>query len=117
VLLDVKTSQCDAEAARRHAEDYAIQRDLYVAVAEAIGGEPVSRFAFQFSRAATQVSEPVTQELREQGRARIRALAERMDAEAASPAARRMAVHPAECRYCGYRSAGWCEGVRAPETA
>jgi ATP-dependent helicase/nuclease subunit A len=118
VLLDVKTHQDgDDESRRKFVESYAIQRDLYVAAAEAIGGEPVSRFAFQLSRPPEQLSAPITPELREAGKRRLRALAERMDAEAASPAARRMAVHPAECRYCGYRSAGWCEGVKAPETA
>ncbi len=114
VLLDVKTYQGDAASARRHVEDYAIQRDLYVAAAEAIGGEPVSRFAFQFSRAGEQVSVPLTPALREAGRARLRVLTGRMEQDAPAPGARPLTTHPHECRYCGYRSAGWCEGAAQP---
>jgi CRISPR/Cas system-associated exonuclease Cas4 (RecB family) len=118
VLLDVKTRHGgDAESRRTFVESYAIQRDLYVAAAEAVAGEPVSRFAFQISRPPEQFNTPITPELRESGKRQLRALAERMDGEAASPAARRMAAHPAECRYCGYRSVGWCEGVSAPASA
>jgi ATP-dependent helicase/nuclease subunit A len=112
VALDVKTHQGDAEAARRKAEGYALQRDVYVAALEAIGDVPVSRFAFQFSRAAVQVSEPVSDATRALGQAALAAVFGEVDAGAARPTA-----HPAECRFCGYRAAGWCDGAAAATEA
>ncbi|MGH7628131.1 MAG: PD-(D/E)XK nuclease family protein, partial [Gemmatimonadales bacterium] len=51
VLLDVKTGSKSSSlgAARRRAEGYAPQRDVYVSAAEGISGRPVAEFAFHFS--------------------------------------------------------------------
>jgi len=110
VLLDVKTTQCDAKETEKKAEHYAPQRDVYVRAAEAIGGRPVERFAFQFSRAGVQVSEAVTAELRSEIEASLAERLERMGAP--EPA---LTEHPWECRWCGYRRVGWCRGVEIDE--
>lgn len=106
VLLDVKTSRCDAEAAPRRAREYAPQRDVYVTAVEALAGLPVGRFAFQFSRAGVQVSEDLTDDARAAMAVRVGSWLERLEAEA--PA---LTDHPHECRFCGYRREGWCPGV------
>ncbi|MGI9076367.1 MAG: UvrD-helicase domain-containing protein, partial [Gemmatimonadaceae bacterium] len=106
VLLDVKTAQCDAEEAQRVAANYGRQRDVYVAAAEAIAGRNVERFAFQFSRAGTQVSSDITEGVREEGRAGIEKAAGRLGGEG-KPG---LTENPGECRFCGYRRVGWCEG-------
>jgi ATP-dependent helicase/nuclease subunit A len=107
VLLDVKTTGADPPEARRTAAQFAPQRDVYVAAAEALSGFPVRRFAFQFSRARTQVSEPVTDAARRRLPDALRQAAREM--EGGLP---RLTEHPAECRFCGYRMVGWCPGVR-----
>jgi ATP-dependent helicase/nuclease subunit A len=106
VLLDVKTHQAAGAELQAVVAGYATQRDAYVSAVEAIGGQPVARFAFQFSRAATQLAEEVTAEGRAQAGARVAALL-----EAVGGAAPALARDPAECRHCGYRRAGWCAGT------
>jgi len=110
VLLDVKTSQGDAAAAARKARQYAPQRDVYVTAAEGIapGALPVARFAFQFSRAGVQLSERVTPELRSRARGDLARIAQEIGR--GNPALTRF---PEECRHCGYKAVGWCEGVEA----
>jgi len=108
VLLDVKTTQCNADEAKGRAAHYAPQRDVYVRAAESIGGRPVERFAFQFSRSGVQVGEDVTDELRS---LIAGSLADRT--EGMSAAAPALTAHPWECRWCGYREVGWCEGVKS----
>jgi len=108
-LVDVKTSQMTAAAARKRTADYALQRDVYVAAAEAVSALPVSEFAFQFSRAGVQVPEPVTPASREVIKSE---LAEAVRAIEAGE--RSLTKHPWECRYCGYKVAGWCPGVPLP---
>jgi ATP-dependent helicase/nuclease subunit A len=110
VLLDVKTAQCDAEQAKKKAAHYAPQRDVYVRAAEAIGGQPVERFGFQFSRAGVQASEDVTDERRVEIEASLADRLERMGV--AEPA---LTEHPWECRWCGYEGVGWCAGVKCEE--
>ncbi len=105
VLLDVKTSDIEASAAPARAAQYVAQRDVYVEAAEAIAGRPVERFAFQFSRAGVQVSEPVTGAVR--AAARDRSLT--VLATLGQPT---LTTHPMECRFCGYREVGWCEGAK-----
>ena len=106
-LLDVKTSQGDAKAAEKKAKQYAPQRDVYVASAEGISGRPVGRFAFQFSRAEVQLSEPMTGDVRVQVAESLTRRLEAMKGDA--PA---MTEHSWECRWCGYKKVGWCEGVQ-----
>jgi len=106
VLLDVKTAQKGKEEVAEIASGYGLQRAVYVQAAEAIGGEPVARFAFQFSRAETQVSTPVTDALRAEGRKQVQeALGAIADGEAD------LTTFPKECRYCGFKAAGWCPGA------
>jgi ATP-dependent helicase/nuclease subunit A len=111
VLLDVKTNRVGAEGVPALVEHYALQRDAYVTAAGAIGGEPVARFAFQFSSVGQQVSEPLTEERRASSRATLDGLLERIGSDA--PA---LTEHAQDCNYCGYRTAGWCAGV-GKETA
>ncbi len=106
VLLDVKTGRVPRGDAGAHAAHYAPQRDAYVTAAEAISGLPVSRFAFQFSQAGMQYAEMITDEHRREARRRqgemLRAIGD---------GSRGRTAHPEECRFCGFRSAGWCPGV------
>ncbi len=106
VLLDVKTSQGDAKASERKAVQYTPQRDVYVASAERISGRDVGRFAFQFSRAGVQVSEVITGDVREQI---ADSLTRRLEAMGSDEPP--LTEHPWECRWCGYKKVGWCEGV------
>ena len=105
-LLDVKTSQCNAEVARKKAKEYAPQRDVYVSAVEAISGTPVDRFAFQFSRAEEQISEDIPGTLRDEIRRRVQKTLEQI--EFGTPELTRF---PWECRFCGYNRVGWCKGV------
>jgi ATP-dependent helicase/nuclease subunit A len=106
VLLDVKTGQGGEAQVRRRATQYRPQRDVYVAAAEAIGGQDVARFAFQFSRAGVQVSEPVTAAARRQAADELPRALRGMQSGAPE-----LTSHPHECRFCGYRRDGWCSGV------
>ncbi len=107
-MLDVKTSQgLTPEAARLRAEGYAPQRDVYVGAAEAVSGREVAEFAFHFSGAGEHVSQPVTPALREAGRRRVEEMVDAIEA-----GDRTLTSSPQECRFCGYRKAGWCAGVR-----
>ena len=106
VLLDVKTGRVADGDTTLHAAHYAPQRDVYVTAAEAISGLRVSRFAFQFSRAGLQHSEPITDELRLQAR---RSQGEIL--RSIGDGSRGLTDHPDECRFCGFRVTGWCPGV------
>jgi ATP-dependent helicase/nuclease subunit A len=108
VLVDVKTSDCGRAAAEARAREYAPQRDVYISAVEAIGGLPVSTFAFQFP-AAGQVAESITDETRTNAGAAFVAACEQI-AIGAAP----LTAHPTECLYCGYRKVGWCAGVKQP---
>ncbi len=106
VLLDVKTARGDAAHAAEVARHYDIQRSAYVTAAESIGGMPVTRFAFQFSRAETQISTPIGAAEREQARREVERELAQIDGDGAP-----LTAHPAECGYCGFKQAGWCPGV------
>ncbi len=108
VLLDVKTTNCRPEAMEAHAEEYAVQRAAYVRATEAIAGQPVTRFVFHFSRAGGAVEVPITAASRDAGIRRIGRLVQLTGTGGAT-----LTSHPGDCRYCGYRTAGWCEGVTA----
>ncbi len=105
-LLDVKTSQCSADVARKKAKEYAPQRDVYVSAVEAISDTPVDRFAFQFSRAAEHISEDIPGTLRDEIGKRVQVALEQI--EFGKPELTRF---PWECRFCGYNRVGWCKGV------
>lgn len=105
-ILDVKTSRLSPGEESQVAEAYALQRDVYVAAMQAIGGPPVERFLFHFTRTATAHAMPLD--------AAARAAAEkRVKASLASLRVRppALAADAATCRFCGYREAGWCAGV------
>ncbi|MGE5090873.1 MAG: UvrD-helicase domain-containing protein [Bacillota bacterium] len=106
VLLDVKTTQCAADEAPGIAARYSLQRDTYLRAVEALSGEPVTRFAFQFSAARTQVSEDVTDAMRAGAARRLDAILAAMR-QGEAPLTR----FPTECRFCGYHRVGWCAGV------
>lgn len=105
--LDVKTGDAGPAAARAKAEAYALQRSVYVTALEALARRPVTRFAFHFSMARTQVGGLLSAEERAAAGSAVRAVIERIGV--GEPA---LTAFPAECRFCGYREAGWCEGVR-----
>jgi ATP-dependent helicase/nuclease subunit A len=110
-LVDVKTSQqLDAAKARQRAEGYAPQRDVYVGAVEALAGREVASFAFHFSRAAAHVAQPITPELRAAGAAGVAGMLDAIEA-----GERSLTRNARECVFCGYRKAGWCEGVKAAE--
>jgi ATP-dependent helicase/nuclease subunit A len=106
VLLDVKTYQGEGDALAAAAARYALQRDAYVAAVEAIGGEPVTRFAFQFSRAGMQLSDAITPGMRGAASERFATLFRSIGG-----ADQALAADPADCRHCGYRTVGWCPGA------
>ncbi len=106
ILLDVKTSRGGADEARGKAERFRPQRDVYVSATEAIASRPVVRFAYQFSRAGVQISEAIDSGVREAMRSSLAAMLAR-----AGEGEPTLTAHPAECRFCGYRDVGWCEGV------
>lgn len=107
-LLDVKTTNCAPETVDEHAEEYAVQRAAYVTAAEAITGTRVGRFVFQFSRAGRPSERRMDDALRADALGRLGTLVQLTGAGAAS-----LTTHPNDCRSCGYRTAGWCEGVTA----
>lgn len=106
VLLDVKTAPGNEAAARRKVMQYRPQRDVYVTAAEAIGGQDVGRFAFQFSRSGVQISDPITAPARRQALEDVERRLRGMRIGAPD-----LTDHPHECRFCGYRAVGWCPGV------
>jgi CRISPR/Cas system-associated exonuclease Cas4 (RecB family) len=108
-VLDVKTGPAAAlswKAVASRAEGYAPQRDVYVLAAEAISGLAVGRFAFHFSGSNRQVASDITPELRARAEREVGSMLERIEA-----GARELTAKPAECRFCGFRRVGWCEGV------
>ena len=104
--LDVKTGGGEADALKRKADGYALQRNVYVGALEAIGGAPVTRFAFHFASHGVQIGGPVGDDIRLAATADVKGALEAMGNDA--PA---LTKFPAECRFCGYRKVGWCEGV------
>jgi hypothetical protein len=107
--LDVKTGGGDVEALKRKADGYALQRSVYVGALEAIGGRPVTRFAFHFAADGVQVGGAVTEEVRSAAAEQVRQALAAMDRDA--PA---LTKYPAECRFCGYKRVRVCEGAKAP---
>ncbi|MBK5186673.1 MAG: UvrD-helicase domain-containing protein [Gemmatimonadaceae bacterium] len=105
-VIDVKTSQCDPDVAVTKAEQYAIQKAVYVRALEAIGGAPVADFGFQFSAIATNVGGSITERERAALDERLAATLEELRVRPPT-----LAKSADECRYCGYLSAGWCPGV------
>jgi ATP-dependent helicase/nuclease subunit A len=106
--LDVKTGGGDADALKRKADGYALQRSVYVGALESIGGLPVTRFAFHFASDGVQIGGPVSDAIRAAAAGDVKQALAAMGTNA--PALTRF---PAECRFCGYRKVKWCEGVRA----
>ena len=106
--LDVKTGGGgDAEALKRKADGYALQRSVYVSALDAIGGRPVTSFAFHFAADGVQIGGPVSAEMRDAAGKDVQGALAAMGAGA--PA---LTKYPAECRFCGYRRERWCEGVK-----
>lgn len=110
VLLDVKTGRVAPERADQRADAYTAQSQVYIAATHEISELPVSRFAFQFSRAGVQISRPVTPTQLAQASEAFAATAAAIGAGAP-----RLTKYPHECRFCGYKRVGWCEGVKGGE--
>lgn len=106
VILDVKTSRASAADAERKAAEYTPQRDVYVAAAQGVSGLPVQRFAFHFTDPGTQISTTLTNQERDHAATQFVQLAH--NATQPDPP---LTSFPHECAFCGYRKAGWCEGV------
>lgn len=108
-MLDVKTGGAmTAEAARQRAEGYVPQRDVYIGAVEGVTGREVGEFGFLFSRVGEYVAAEVTAEMRGEGAGRVDELLGAIEA-----GERELTATLVECRFCGYRQAGWCEGVGA----
>ena len=107
-VVDVKTSQGDAAAATHKAEQYAIQKSVYVNAIDAITGGRVADFGFQFSAIAIQIGGPIAPDARVVLDERLAAALKQLDLEP-QPLAR----SANDCRFCGYRAVGWCPGVPA----
>jgi ATP-dependent helicase/nuclease subunit A len=110
-LLDVKTTQCDADAAERKAAQYSPQRDTYIAAVDALASRPAARFTFHFSHPGRAVAQRVDDRLRITAAERVAELARGVgrgrDADGEPPPLTR---HPEECFFCGYRRVGMCPG-------
>jgi ATP-dependent helicase/nuclease subunit A len=106
-LVDVKTSRVDAVAARKKAAEYAIQKDVYVSAASALGPRPVKSFGFIFSGPATGVVSEIGPERARGASARVRSVLPVLQ-----HAPDEKTADPRECYFCGYRVANLCEGVR-----
>ena len=88
----------------------AAQRDVYVAAADAVSPLRVTRFGFQFSEPAEQVSGIIGDAERDAARRAFGEMLGRIRAGSAVEMPGKTA-YPAECRWCGYRREGWCEGA------
>jgi hypothetical protein len=104
--LDVKTGGGDAEALKRKADGYSLQRSVYVGALEAIGGLPVTRFSFHFASDGVQVGGLVGDERRALAVQDVQRALAAMGGEAPE-----LTRFPAECRFCGYRRVRWCPGA------
>jgi ATP-dependent exoDNAse (exonuclease V) beta subunit len=108
-VIDVKTSQCDADAAAKKAEQYAVQKAVYVDALEEIGTRPVESFGFQFSGPGVQVGGTISADEREKLGLELAQAVQAMRTDPTVPPP--MTTNPQECRFCGYRRAGWCAGA------
>jgi ATP-dependent helicase/nuclease subunit A len=104
-LLDVKTSQADAERVREIADHYRLQRSVYIGAAEAVSGRTVTQFVFQFSGAGIPVASDITPDIRREAVESVRDTREKVAAGGSAANA-----EPHECRFCGYHRVGWCSG-------
>jgi ATP-dependent helicase/nuclease subunit A len=105
-VIDVKTSECDADVAAMKAKQYAPQRAAYSRSVEEISGRPVESFGFQFAGGGAHVGGKQTDADRVESEQRVDDLI-----QLARRGARDLTSFPAECAFCGYREAGWCAGV------
>ncbi len=105
-LLDVKTTQCDADAVETKVAQYGPQRDVYVTAAEAIAGTPVDWFAFQFTRARVHARQRMDDDARDRARGAFDLRAREVGAGRTD-----LTEHPEECWFCGYGRAGICPGA------
>lgn len=105
-IVDVKTTECDADVAVLKAEQYAPQRAAYSQAVEAISGSPVVSFGFQFAGEGAHVGGARTQSDRAGDERVISGLIQLVRG-----GARELTRFPAECGFCGYKEAGWCPGA------
>lgn len=106
-IVDVKTSECDADVAELKAQQYAPQRAAYTRAIEQISGSSVESFAFQFAGAGAHVARGVNESERASNERSLNDLVQLIRG-----GARELTQFPDECRFCGYKQQGWCPGVR-----
>ncbi|HYC30655.1 MAG TPA: UvrD-helicase domain-containing protein [Gemmatimonadales bacterium] len=104
--LDVKTGGGDAEALKRKADGYSLQRSVYVGALEEVGGLPVTKFSFHFAADGVQIGGPLSEEIRTAATRDVEQALAAMGTDA--PALTRF---PDECRFCGYKKVRWCAGA------
>jgi ATP-dependent exoDNAse (exonuclease V) beta subunit len=105
-LVDVKTSECDADVAALKAEQYAPQRAAYTRAVEQISGLPVASFSFQFAGAGSHLSRDVAESDRAADERSVNNLVQLIRS-----GARELTRFPDECKFCGYKQEGWCPGA------
>ena len=104
--LDVKTGGGDAEALKRKADGYSLQRSVYVGALEGVGGLPVTKFSFHFAADGVQVGGPVNEEIRAAATRDVEQALAAMGTDAPT-----LTRFPDECRFCGYKKVRWCAGA------
>lgn len=106
-VLDVKTGRVSAGSAPGKADEYAAQRDVYVAAADKLSPLPVREFGFVFSAPAVSVTTSIEPGDAEAASHRVADTIARMGTVPYG-----MTSNARECFFCGYRPAGLCPGVK-----
>jgi ATP-dependent helicase/nuclease subunit A len=105
-IVDVKTSECDADVAELKANQYGPQRATYTQAVEQISGSPVASFAFQFAGAGAHISRDIGESDRASDEGLVNDLVQLIRS-----GAKELTLFPDECRFCGYKQEGWCPGA------
>ena len=108
-VLDVKTGRHPASSgsdAGLDAERYELQRALYSRAVAAITGASVSKFIFDFTASGTQSESEPDAASAARDEVLIAAQLTRL-----KQGKRERTDDSNQCRFCGYRSAGWCPGA------
>ena len=103
-IVDVKTSDCDADMAARKADQYAPQRAAYSQAVEAIVGAPVRR-----SDSNSQGWERLWAGRDDEDRPGTRRAIDFCNWRGRVA---RVDAISGRVRFCGYKEAGWCEGAK-----
>jgi ATP-dependent helicase/nuclease subunit A len=109
-LLDVKMGGSGGRSLEERAKGYARQVQTYVSTTESLTDGQVERFVFAFgTEAGTEIREIAVDDA-----IRLAMANDLKVAVALLPAAgENLAADGRNCRFCGYRKVGWCEGVES----